>query len=144
MKSSQQRFETEVKTTKGAQVRREKESGKRGRKTECLLFCLSHLSESLLICHAAAHISIIHCCLMAYDVVPDQRGQAEHLRMLCSFTVCTFERCMSNRSSKVSARTPSHKGHLHFLSGRSETDKCRNSVIKYSSLFGKVQVQAIF
>lgn len=38
---------------------------------------------------------------MSYDVVPDQQGQAEHLRMLCSFTVCTFEHCMSNRSSKV-------------------------------------------
>lgn len=48
---------------------------------------------------------------------------------------------MSNRSSKVSAKTLLHKDHLHFLPGRSETDKW-DSVIKYSSLFWKVQVQA--
>lgn len=48
MKSSQQRIETEVKKTKGAQVQREKESGMRRRKAEhgCLLFLLSHLSVS--------------------------------------------------------------------------------------------------
>lgn len=65
MKSSQQRIETEVKKTKGAQVRRENESGKRASVPP--FPSLSPLSLSM--CHAAAHINIIHCCLMSYYAV---------------------------------------------------------------------------
>lgn len=44
MKNSQQRFETEVKKRKGAQVRRENESGLRQRKTEHQRFLFLLLS----------------------------------------------------------------------------------------------------
>lgn len=57
MKNSQQRFETEVKKTKGAQVQRENESGLRQRKPEHLrfLFLLFHLSESLSLPRSRTH-----------------------------------------------------------------------------------------
>lgn len=112
--NSQQRFETEVKKTKGAQEG-EGKWAETGKQSTSASFSFSFTSLSLSVCHAAAHINIIHCCLMSYHVAPDQQGQAEHLRMLCSFTVCNLERCVSNRSSKVSVWRAGHKDYSHFL-----------------------------
>lgn len=108
----------------------------RGKQSTGASFSFSFTSLSLSVCHAAAPINIIHCCLMLYYVVPDQQGQAEHLRMLCSFTVCNLERCVSNRSSKVRA---GHKDYSRFLPSWSER-MLRLSVLKSPNHFLRLEV----